>query len=115
MVHKLSAILAFALSAICASTLRADEPKTTVANLTFAEPIAAIVYDHCSSCHRPGQSGPFSLLTYSDVSQRAETIQAVIRDGYMPPWKAVHTGIDFSNDRRLSEQAKKQLTDLCSF
>ena len=111
MVYKLGAILAFALSAICALTLRGDEPKTTVVNLTFAEPIAAIVYDHCSSCHRPGQSGPFSLLTYSDVSQRAETIQAVIRDGYMPPWKAVHTGIDFSNDRRLSEKTKKQLTE----
>ncbi|MCF7961163.1 MAG: hypothetical protein K9M08_10495 [Pirellula sp.] len=111
MVYKLGAMLAFALSAICALTLRGDEPKTTVANLTFAEPIAAIVYDHCSSCHRPGQSGPFSLLTYSDVSQRAETIQAVIRDGYMPPWKAVHTGIDFSNDRRLSEKTKKQLTE----
>jgi mono/diheme cytochrome c family protein len=109
--HKLRVIFALALSPICDSALWADELKKTVTDLTFAEPIASIVYDHCSSCHRPGQSGPFSLLTYADVSQRAETIQAVIRDGYMPPWKAVHTGIDFSNDRRLSDLEKKQLTE----
>ncbi len=76
---------------------------------TFAEPIASIVYTHCSNCHRPGQAGPFPLLSYSNVSQRAETIQAVIRDSYMPPWKPIHTGIDFSNDRRLSDQEKKQI------
>lgn len=76
---------------------------------TFVEPIAAIIYTHCSNCHRPGQAGPFSLLSYSDVSQRAATIQAVIRDSYMPPWKPIHTGIDFSNDRRLSDQEKKQI------
>ncbi len=78
-------------------------------NVTFAEPIATIIHSHCSSCHRPGQAGPFSLLSYSDVSQRAETIQAVIRDNYMPPWKPIHSGLNFSNDRRLSDGEKKQL------
>lgn len=101
------------LPAIIASTFyvprcsadASDGPK----NITFAEPIASVIFDHCSICHRPGQAGPFSLLSYADVSQRAETIQAVIRDNYMPPWKPIHTGLNFSNDRRLSELEKKQL------
>ncbi len=78
-------------------------------SITFAEPIASIIFNHCSTCHRPGQAGPFPLLTYEDVSQRAETIKAVIRDNYMPPWKPVHTGLEFSNDRRLSDQEKQQI------
>lgn len=81
----------------------------TAANVTFAEPIASIVYGHCSNCHRPGQAGPFPLLSYADVSQRAETIQAVIRDSYMPPWKPIHTGLNFSNDRRLTDHEKNQM------
>ena len=79
--------------------------------VTFADSIASIVYSHCSTCHRPGQAGPFPLISYSDVSQRAETIQAVIKNNYMPPWKPIHTGIKFSNDRRLSEQEKGQIDD----
>ena len=86
---------------------RAEEESTS-SNVTFAEPIARIVFDHCSNCHRPGQAGPFSLLDYNDVYQRADTIQAVLRDNYMPPWKPVHAGINFSNDRRLTEREKKQ-------
>ena len=78
-------------------------------SVTFAEPIASIVFKHCSNCHRPGQAGPFPLLTYADVSQRAETIQAVIQANYMPPWKPIHTGLEFSNDRRLSDQEKEQI------
>ena len=81
----------------------------TAANVTFAEPIASIVYGHCSNCHRPGQAGPFPLLSYADVSQRAETIQAVIRDSYMPPWKPIHAGLNFSNDRRLTDHEKNQM------
>ena len=77
--------------------------------VTFAESIATIIHNHCSTCHRSGQAGPFPLISYADVSQRAETIQAVIRDNYMPPWKPIHTGLNFSNDRRLSEEDKKQI------
>ena len=86
----------------------ADE-KTLPKDITFAEPVASIIYNHCSICHRPGQAGPFSLLSFSDVSQHAETIRAVIGDNYMPPWKPIHTGLTFSNDRRLSDLEKEQV------
>src|SRR5579885_2184891 len=52
----------------------------------FAHDIAPIVYRYCTPCHRPGQSGPFPLLAYSDVKKRAGLIAAVTRRRYMPPW-----------------------------
>ncbi|MEM9586641.1 MAG: hypothetical protein AAGA03_05120 [Planctomycetota bacterium] len=71
---------------------------------TFNEDVAVIVHQKCSSCHRPGQSGPFELLTYKDVASRADTIVAVIDDGYMPPWKLISNDVGYAHDRRLSER-----------
>ncbi len=48
--------------------------------VTFNKDIAPIIFRHCSSCHRPGEIGPFSLLTYRDVKQRASQIVSVTRD-----------------------------------
>ena len=100
-------LIASANFGLTRSNAKSTDESNGTNNVTFAEAIASIVYNHCSTCHRPGQAGPFSLLSYSDVSQRAETIQAVIRESYMPPWKPIHTGLTFSNDRRLSDQEKK--------
>lgn len=77
--------------------------------VTFSSDIASIVHDKCSSCHRPGQVGPFPLLTYDDVRKRALTIEAVIEDNYMPPWKPVNHNVQFSNDRSLSHSQKEKL------
>ena len=41
---------------------------------TFSHDIAPIVFEHCSSCHRPGEAGPFPLLTYDDVKKHATQI-----------------------------------------
>ena len=80
------------------------------AKVTFAEHIAPIVHAKCTMCHRKGQSGPFQLLTYEDVRKRAATIQAVVHDNYMPPWKPVNTNIQFANDRRLTPTEKSLLS-----
>lgn len=70
---------------------------------TFAEHIAPVVYRNCSGCHRPGQAGPFPLLTYEDVAKRARMIRTVIKDRYMPPWKPAPGHGDFKNERRLTD------------
>ncbi len=82
---------------------------TEPSKVTFAEHIAPIVHAKCTMCHREGQSGPFKLLTFDDVRERAATIQAVVHDNYMPPWKPVNTNIQFANDRRLTPQEKSLL------
>jgi predicted dienelactone hydrolase/mono/diheme cytochrome c family protein len=70
---------------------------------TFATDIAPLVHQKCARCHRPGQVGPFPLLTYQEVRDRAATIKAVVASGYMPPWKAVNPNVTFADDRRLSD------------
>src|SRR5947208_10875894 len=56
------------------------------APVTFHQHIAPLVYRNCTPCHRPGESAPFSLLTYDDVKRHAAQIAVVTKRRYMPPW-----------------------------
>ena len=106
------AAISLAMSTLAMSTLAMSTLAISTANgadVTFATHIAKIMYDHCSTCHRPGQAGPFSLLTYEDFRKHSETIQLVTQNRYMPPWKPVHVGIDFSHNRRLSDVQIKNI------
>ena len=75
--------------------------------VTWSGEVATVIHDRCGSCHRPGGSGPFSLLTYADVSERAEQVAMVIEDGYMPPWKPVGDHGVFVGDRRLTPAQRR--------
>lgn len=55
--------------------------------VTYSEHIAPIIYRHCTTCHRPGEIGPFSLTNYSEVANWADMIVYVTGIRYMPPWK----------------------------
>jgi hypothetical protein len=100
-----SRVLLTGLLLLLPALASASEP----AKITFAEHIAPIVHAKCTMCHREGQAGPFELLSYEDVRERAATIQAVVHDNYMPPWKLMNTNLQFANDRRLTPQEKSLL------
>ena len=70
--------------------------------VTFSRHVAPIVYKHCGACHRPGESGPFSLLTYTDVRSRAADIVKVTESRFMPPWLPAQGDVEFVNTRRLN-------------
>jgi len=53
--------------------------------LTYFERAAHMLADNCVECHTPGGVAPFSLATYPDIQGRASMIEAVVRDGLMPP------------------------------
>ena len=36
--------------------------------------IAALLWDHCGTCHRPGQLAPFNLLEYADVKSHTRQL-----------------------------------------
>jgi tetratricopeptide (TPR) repeat protein len=72
--------------------------------VTFHKQIAPILFEYCAPCHRPGESAPFSLLSYADAKKRAAQIAAVTRSRYMPPWLPEPGYGDFEGQRRLSEQ-----------
>jgi peroxiredoxin/mono/diheme cytochrome c family protein len=79
----------------------AAEPR-----VTYSRDVAPILAAHCRVCHRPGEVGPFALLSYADAAGHAETIAAAVADGTMPPWHASPAHGRFRNERRLSEEQK---------
>lgn len=76
---------------------------TTDAPVTFNKDIAPVIYKNCSSCHRPGEAAPFSLLSYADVSRKAKTIGKVTLSRAMPPWKAEPASFGYRDERRLKD------------
>ena len=79
------------------------------ATVTYSKHIAPILQRKCQECHRPGQIGPMSLLSYNDVSAWSETIREVLEDRRMPPWYADSRHGKFSNDRSLPEADRKTI------
>jgi tetratricopeptide (TPR) repeat protein len=79
-------------------------PSVAQAQPTFARDIAPIVWARCASCHRPGEIGPFSLITYDDVRRHAAQIAAVTARRIMPPWKPVAGHGEFQSERRLTDR-----------
>ncbi len=75
--------------------------------VTFNEHVASIIYQKCTGCHRPGEAGPFNLITYKDVYRRKKTIVKVTHSGYMPPWPADRTYSSFVGELYLSDYEKQ--------
>ena len=73
-------------------------------NVTFTEHVAPILFQNCARCHRPGEAAPFSLLTFQDAKKRGKQITEVTQQRVMPPWHADHGYVEFSNERRLSDE-----------
>lgn len=80
------------------------EPAKAVEKVTYNRDIAPIVYQYCSSCHRPGEAGPFPLLTYQDATKHGHQIVAVTQTRFMPPWLPEPQELKFADERRLSEE-----------
>lgn len=87
---------------------RAKTPEPAGA-ITYANQISRIFQKNCQECHRPGQIGPFALMTYGQAKGWAEMIRETVSDGRMPPWLADPKHGHFANDRRLSKDDKETL------
>ena len=81
------------------------------AALTFNADIAPILQTRCVTCHRPGEIGPFSLVTYNDVKQRLTQIKIVTARRIMPPWKPEPGKGDFEGERRLTDRELATIQD----
>ncbi|HTG42955.1 MAG TPA: tetratricopeptide repeat protein [Verrucomicrobiae bacterium] len=89
------------LQASIAALLIITSP-TIAAEITFTKDIAPIFFHKCASCHRPGQTAPFSLLTFGDAKKHAPDIAEATRTGYMPPWLPEAGEHEFLRERRLT-------------
>jgi tetratricopeptide (TPR) repeat protein/mono/diheme cytochrome c family protein len=72
-------------------------------DVTFNRDIGPLVFENCAPCHRPGEAGPFSLLSYADVRRRAEQIAQVTSIRFMPPWPPEPGYGDLAGARRLRD------------
>jgi peroxiredoxin len=87
---------------------RARQPRVE-GEVTYAKQVSRIVQKRCQMCHRPGEIGPFSLLSYDEARDWADTIAEVVQEQRMPPWHADPRYGKFGNDRRLSDSEKDTL------
>jgi Tfp pilus assembly protein PilF len=61
------------------------------------------MYRSCTTCHRPEEAAPFSLLTYADAKKHARQIADVTRDKSMPPWLPEPQALKFADEMRLTD------------
>jgi thiol-disulfide isomerase/thioredoxin len=86
-----------------------DEAPKAKTSATWHADVAPLVEARCATCHRPGQVGPFPLLSYRDVRSRRAVVREVVAEGRMPPWHADAPRGVFENDLRLGDDEKALL------
>jgi hypothetical protein len=90
-------------AAVVASTLSVAHP-VLADTPTFAKDVAPIFYKSCVSCHRPGEIGPMSLISFSEVRPWVRAIRDKVERREMPPWHADSEHLKFRNDRSLNQK-----------
>jgi peroxiredoxin len=78
-------------------------------SVVFTRDVAPILWKRCACCHRRGEVGPFSLMSYQDAAKRASFLCEVIEDERMPPWKPHPAAGVFLDAPRLSLFEKETL------
>jgi Flp pilus assembly protein TadD len=104
-VHTFPLVRALVAVLLLASPVHAAEP------VTFTRDVAPILFQHCTSCHRPGEIAPFSLQTYRDARQRMTLIADATKRRVMPPWKPDPAPGLFVDDRSLTDQQIQRIQD----
>jgi hypothetical protein len=100
-------LMAAGVFAMVAAATPVSAQATATGNkpLTFTKDVAPIFQEKCEVCHRPGNIGPMSLITYDEVRPWIRSIKTRVANREMPPWHLdVGIGIQkFINDRSLSD------------
>jgi Copper type II ascorbate-dependent monooxygenase, C-terminal domain len=96
-----------ATSWVRAADQYAAKPPSNVP--TFTKDVAPILYKNCTTCHRPGEIAPMSLLTYEDARPWAKAIRDEVSERNMPPWHADAPHGTFLNERGLTDDERETL------
>ncbi len=82
----------------------------TTEPVTFSRDVAPILNRRCVACHSPGKIAPMSLRTYKEAQPWLQEILEKVVSRQMPPWHAAPGEVEFTNERRLSDQEIEKLT-----
>lgn len=89
----------------------AVSPRGAAAAPTYSLDIAPIVQSHCQECHRPGEAVPMTFMSYDEVRPWAKSIRKVVEAREMPPWGADPAIGHWKNDRRMSEDEVRTVSN----
>jgi hypothetical protein len=78
---------------------------------TWANDIAPILYNNCTSCHHSGGMAPNSLMTYNEAYNYRFMIKAYVENGNMPPWSPDPAYKHLAFERVLSTSDKNKIAD----
>lgn len=70
----------------------ADDSANAPANPTYYDHVAAILSEHCVSCHNASGIGPFPLDTFDSAAAVAGAIKGATADRRMPPFPVDGSG-----------------------
>ncbi len=87
---------------LCPFALAAALSAGPAAAPTYTKDVAPIIQKDCQVCHRPGEAGPFSMLTYDQTRPWAAAIKEAVKLKKMPPWFADPAYGKFSNSTALT-------------
>jgi mono/diheme cytochrome c family protein len=90
----------FVVAMILGTAAFAADVNTPV---SFNQQVLPILQKNCQVCHRPGEIGPMSLMSYESARPWAKAIKAAVASKKMPPWFADSRYGHFMNDRRMSD------------
>jgi hypothetical protein len=95
----------FTLGLACAAIVAA----ATTPEPTFYKDVLPVLQKNCQNCHRPGEAGPMSFMSFESTRPWAKAIKTAVAIKKMPPWFAdPHYG-KFANDRTLADADVKTL------
>lgn len=78
---------------------------------TFNGDVASIIFNHCTTCHRPGNIAPFSLTNINEVMAAAFSINTVVNNRVMPPWAPDPHYNHLAFERALADSEIQIITD----
>ena len=99
-----------ATQAIGCKIYRGGQAIAKDGKVTYHRDVQPILQNRCQSCHRPGEVGPFSLMTYKQAVNWAQDIKDYTQRREMPPWKAT-SEFAYHNDRQMSDKEIKTLSE----
>lgn len=102
---------ALTLFAAACSSPSAPPAEGSPSGLSYYKDVKGLVDAKCAKCHVPGGIAPFELLSYASVKENAAAIKGAVQSRTMPPWLASPGCTDYKNDRSLTDEEIKLLSD----
>ena len=109
--RQIASLGALLIVGTAASIHARPDQDSNAGGVTFNKQVLPILQKNCQACHRPGEIGPMSFLTYEETRPLAKAIKEAVLMRKMPPWFADAQIGHFANERRLTDADIRTLVD----